>query len=118
MLRKLLVETDINLSNDLNNTSMKKMINATIVVKPGKVADFIEAAKSMIESSNAEPGCESYMFYQDPYENTRFIAVEFWKDQTAIDLHNNSNHFKAFIEKTREWQTVPALVKVMDVVTE
>jgi quinol monooxygenase YgiN len=96
----------------------KKIITATIVVKTEHVADFIETAKSMVENSNAEPGCESYMFYQDPFNKTRFIAVEFWKDQAAIDSHNNSAHFKAFIAKTSKWQTVPAEVKVLDVVSK
>jgi quinol monooxygenase YgiN len=94
----------------------KKIITATIVVKADRVADFIGTAKSMIASSNAEPGCESYMFYQDPYNKTKFIAVEFWKDQDAIDSHNNSTHFKAFIETISDWQTIPAEIKVLDVV--
>ena len=83
-----------------------KMITATIVLKGDKVDDFIKTAKSMIKSSNEEPGCESYMFYQDPYSKTRFIAVEFWKDQAAIDLHNNSDHFKTFIQTIGDWQTI------------
>jgi quinol monooxygenase YgiN len=82
------------------------------------VADFIEIADTMIKNSNAEPGCVGYMFHQYPYDKISFIAVEFWKDQAATDLHNNSAHFKAFIDKISLWQSVQAEIEVLDVVSK
>jgi len=54
----------------------KKMITAKVFVKPEYVASFLEVAKTLIDSSNAEPGCEGYMLYQNPYDNTKLIFVE------------------------------------------
>jgi quinol monooxygenase YgiN len=98
------------------DTLSKKMITAKIFIKPENVADFIEAAKVMIDSSNAEPGCESYMLYQNPYDNTKFIFVETWKDQAAIDAHFAMPYFVAWGPKTKDWLSQPGELKILDVV--
>lgn len=93
----------------------KKMITARVYIKPEKVSDFIEAAKYIIDSSNAEPGCESYQLYQDPYDETKFIFVEVWKDQMAIDNHFSMSYFKAFGPKTKDWLLQDTELKIYDV---
>ncbi len=94
----------------------KKLITARVYVKPEKVADFIEAAKLMIDSSSAEAGCESYRLYQDPYNPADFIFVETWKDQAAIDAHFAMPYFTAWGPKTKDWMAKPTELKIMDVV--
>ena len=94
----------------------KKMITAKVFVKPEYVASFLEVAKTLIDSSNAEPGCEGYMLYQNPYDNTKLIFVETWKDQAAIDKHFSMSYFKAFGPKTQDWLSQPTELKIMDVV--
>ena len=95
---------------------LKKMITAKVYLKPEHVADFIEAARAMIDSSNAEPGCESYMLYQDPYDNTKLIFVETWKDQAAIDTHFAMPYFIAFGPKIQDWLAQPTEIKILDVI--
>jgi quinol monooxygenase YgiN len=93
----------------------KKMITARIFVKPEKVNDFIAAARAMIDSSNMEAGCESYQLYQNPYDKTKFIFVEVWKDQMAIDNHFGMPYFKAFGPKTKDWLQQDTELKIYDV---
>jgi quinol monooxygenase YgiN len=100
----------------LTDTISRKMITASVFVKPDHVADFIESAKAIIDSSNAEPGCEAYMLYQNPYDNTKFIFVETWKDQAAIDNHFSMSYFKAFGPKIQDWLLQPTEIKIYDVV--
>jgi quinol monooxygenase YgiN len=94
----------------------KKMITARIFVKPEKVTDYIQMARTLIDSSTAEPGCESYMLYQDPYDKTRFIFVEIWKDQVAIDNHFTMSYFREFGSKTGSWLAQPTELKIFNVV--
>jgi quinol monooxygenase YgiN len=72
----------------------------------------------MIDSSNAEPGCISYMLYQNPYDNTQLIFVETWKNQAAIDAHFNMSYFKAFGPKTAEWISQPTELKIYDIMLQ
>lgn len=94
------------------------MIVAKLTVKPEKVKAFTEAAKEIIEKSNKEPGCKSYQLYQDPYNSTKFVFVEEYKDQAAVDAHFASDYFKAFGPKIADMVAEPAKIKIISVAKE
>lgn len=96
----------------------KKMIVAKVFVKPGKETVFIREARTMIDSTLKEAGCESYQLYQDPYEKTNLIFVETYKNQAAIDAHFGSNYFKAFGPKTKDLIAKPTDLKIYDIAGE
>jgi quinol monooxygenase YgiN len=97
------------------DTVTKKIITAHVFVKAEKIADFIKAAQPLIDSSKAEAGCESYMLYENPYDKTKFIFVEVWKDQLAIDNHFTMSYFKAFGPKVKDWLLQDTELKIYDV---
>ncbi|MDR2914335.1 MAG: antibiotic biosynthesis monooxygenase [Tannerella sp.] len=74
----------------------RKIIVARAVVKDGKEAAFIDAAKAVVEATRKEPGCFSYTLYQSPMAPASFIFYEEYEDDAAIDTHANSDHFKVF----------------------
>ena len=94
------------------------MIVAKLKVKPDKIKAFTEAAKEMIEKSNKETGCKSYQLYQDPYDNTRFVFVEEYKNQAAVDAHFASDYFKAFGPKMVDLVAEPGKIKIVTVAKE
>jgi quinol monooxygenase YgiN len=94
------------------------MIVAKVSVKPDKIKDFTEAAKEMIENSNKETGCKFYQLYQDPYENTKFVFVEEYQNQAAVDAHFASDYFKGFGPKITDLITEPAKIKIVSVAKE
>jgi len=96
------------------NECTQRVIHANVFLKPEKVTDFIAAAKTMIDSSNMEPGCISYELYQDPYEGTRIIFVEVWKDQAAIDAHFQMPYFLAWGPRTADWLAKPTELKIFN----
>ena len=96
----------------------KKMITAKVFVKPGREADFIDAAKKMVENANKEEGCLGYMLYQDPYDKTNFIFVERYINQAAIDFHFETPYFKEFGTITADMTSKPAEVKILDIAGE
>lgn len=96
----------------------KKMITAKVYIKPGKEAEFIEAAKTIIEKSNNEEGCTFYQLYQDPYIKTNFMFVESYKNQAAVDFHFATPYFTEFGTKIADMISQPAEIKVIDVAGE
>lgn len=96
----------------------KKMITARVYIKPGKEAEFIEAAKSIIEKSNNEEGCTFYQLYQDPYVKTNFMFVESYKNQAAVDFHFAAPYFTEFGTTIADMISQPAEIKVIDVAGE
>jgi quinol monooxygenase YgiN len=99
-------------------TENSMMITAKILVKADKVKEFIEAAKEMIEKANKESGCKFYQLYQDPYNNTRFMFVEEYKNQAAVDAHFATDYFKAFGAKIGPLVQEPAKIKIVTVAKE
>jgi quinol monooxygenase YgiN len=77
---------------------MQKIINARINIKPESIEQFISLAKTMVENSNTEQGCSIYKLYQEVGNPQSFIFYEVYENQDAVDLHNSTSYFKAFIE--------------------
>ena len=102
----------------VQSADFKKMIIAKVYIKPGKEADFIEAAKAMIGQSNKEEGCTFYQLFQDPYVKTNFIFVESYKNQAAVDFHFATPYFTEFGTKIADMIGQPAEIKVIDVAGE
>jgi quinol monooxygenase YgiN len=94
------------------------MIVAKVSIKPEKVKDFTEAAKEIIKLSNEEQGCSFYQLYQDPYDNSKFVFVEQYDNQAAVDAHFATEHFKGFGPKIGDMVLEPAQIKIVSVAKE
>ncbi len=68
----------------------------TFIAKDGDEAKMKNLLIAMVEPSKAEDGCLLYDIYQ--YENNRrkFMAVETWRDEKALDGHKASEHYKVY----------------------
>lgn len=96
----------------------KMMIIAKVSVKPDKTRDFIAAAREIIEKSNNEAGCSFYQLYQDPYDNSKFVFVEEYKNQAAVDAHFATEHFNGFGAKIGDLISGPPEIKIITVAAE
>lgn len=93
----------------------KMMIIAKLSVKTERSKDFTEAAKEMIENSNKESGCSFYQLFQDPYDNSKFVFVEEYKNQAAVDAHFAADYFKAFGPKIGDFILGQPEIKIITV---
>jgi len=75
------------------NTITKRV---TFIAKEGSEAKMKELLTAMVEPSKAEDGCIFYDIFQ--YENNRrkFMAVESWRDEAALDGHKASEHYAVY----------------------
>lgn len=96
----------------------KMMIVARLSIKPDKITNFTDTAKEMIEKSNKESGCTSYQLYQDPYTNSKFVFVEEYKNQAAVDAHFATDYFAAFGPKIADFLAGAPDIKVFSVAKE
>jgi quinol monooxygenase YgiN len=94
------------------------MIVAKVTIKPEKIKDFIAVGKEMVEKSNKESGCKSYQLYQDPFNSNKFVFVEEYKNQAAIDSHFATDYFKAFGPKVKDLVAEPTKIKIITVAKE
>jgi len=68
----------------------------TFIAKEGCEAKVKELLSAMVAPSKAEEGCLFYEIFQ--YENNprKFMAVETWRDETALDGHKASAHYAVY----------------------
>lgn len=101
-------------TNMVVNECSQRIIHATLFLKPEKVDEFKQAVKSIIDSSNMEPGCIRYELFQNPFDETNFIFVEVWKDQAAIEAHFKMPYFIAWGPKTADWYAKPTELAIFN----
>jgi len=77
-------------------------IIAVMKVKPESIEDIKPIFQAVVTGSQQEEGCISYNLYQDIKDNTKFVMVEEWKSQAAIDFHNTTEHYKTFKESSAD----------------
>lgn len=71
-------------------------IVASIVAKEGYQEDVLKAMQNVVNETRKEDGNVSYDLHQDTTNPMKYIILEVWKSQEAIDLHNASAHFGIF----------------------
>jgi quinol monooxygenase YgiN len=74
-----------------------RAILAYLTAKPGKEAEFREKMTAQAKRClGNEAGCLQFDVVQDPKNPTRFVMLEVYKDDAAIQAHQDSQHFKDF----------------------
>lgn len=79
---------------------MLKIISKN-VVKEGKVDEFKNLAKELVNESLKEEGCISYSLNEDINNKNVLTFIEEWKDKEAIEVHNSSEHFTSIVPKLK-----------------
>lgn len=87
----IIVKTDME-----ERTGDELKIIAVMKVKPESIDALKPIFQAVVTGSQEEEGCISYNLYQDINDPAKFVMVEEWKSQAAIDFHNNTEHFKTF----------------------
>jgi len=68
----------------------------TFIAKEGCEDKMKELLSAMVKPSKKEQGCLFYEIVQ--YENNRrkFMAVETWENEAALDGHKSSEHYAVY----------------------
>jgi quinol monooxygenase YgiN len=74
--------------------------------------------QEVITKSKAEEGNAIYNLFADLKEKNKFVLVEEWKGQAAVDTHFATEHFKKFGALMDEVAATPAKIKIFEVFNE
>ena len=78
------------------------IVSGSIVIDPANTERATELTSARVAAMSAEPGNLSYGFYADVEQPGRYQLYEEWETQEAIDGHNASEHFAAFMVASAE----------------
>jgi quinol monooxygenase YgiN len=69
---------------------------ATLKVQEGKTAEFEAVFGDLAGQVRAnEPGNKLYQVFKSRKEANTYVVMEIYADQSALDAHGKSDHFKA-----------------------
>lgn len=71
---------------------------ALVAVHEGQEAAFEAAAAPCIEATRKEAGCLSYLLHRDVSHAGRFVFIEAWRDQAALDQHMQQPYLRTLVE--------------------
>ena len=72
---------------------------ARVKARPGKVNELLSVLSSLVEPTRKEPGCLSYELLQNNEDPTEFTLIEEWQNNTALESHFATKHFKDALVK-------------------
>ena len=72
---------------------------ARVKARPGKVNELLSLLSSLVGPTRKEPGCISYILLQNNQDPTDLILIEEWKNNTALESHFATKHFKETMTK-------------------
>ncbi len=70
--------------------------SVTFVAKDGCEDKMNELLSAMVAPSKKEKGCLFYEIFQYENDTKRFMAVETWEDEEALNGHKTSEHYKIY----------------------
>lgn len=73
-------------------------IVANFDVKPDCADKFIRLAAECTRGSRKENGNLSYKVFRERGDKTRFTFIEEWLNDVAVDKHNETPHFRLFLD--------------------
>lgn len=91
-----------------------KVINASFFIKEDQRENFLSDTKELISETRKEEGCLAYNLYESLEERNAFIMVELWKDQAAINNHNQSSLLQTFISKVADYSIKAPDLKIFE----
>jgi len=77
------------------------MSTITIMARLTAKSDAVEAVKAevmkMVAPTRQEDGCLEYRLHQDNDNLAVFVFYENWKNQSCLEQHLQSSHYKAYV---------------------
>ncbi|GAX01287.1 putative quinol monooxygenase [Secundilactobacillus silagei] len=90
-----------------------KVINVKLVVKPGEQDRYEAFIDKLVQGSRAEAGNVSYDHFKKIGSETDYEIIEHWQDGAAVDFHNETPHFKAFLAGVGDFLTEDPVITRM-----
>lgn len=73
------------------------VITADFSVKKDYINDFVKLAAECTKHTKKEPGNLSYRVFAKRDDESKFTFIEEWANDTAIEKHGDSAHFRVFM---------------------
>lgn len=78
-------------------TDKNILIVAKFTARAGKADELKKVLNNGVKPARAEEGCLHYDLYRSVEDGNVFLFHETWRDDEAIEIHDNQPHFKTLM---------------------
>lgn len=78
-------------------TDKNILIVAKFTARAGKADELKKVLNNGVKPARAEEGCLHYDLYRSVEDGNVFLFHETWRDDEAIEIHGNQQHFKTLM---------------------
>lgn len=86
-----------------------KTVIVQVEVKLGFVQAFLIETERSRKATRDESGCMGYDIFQNADNECKFVLVETYVSDAAIEIHKQTPHFLEWREKVQELMEVPRI---------
>lgn len=91
------------------------VVTGEIEFHPDDAWPATAAALKMMDASAAEEGCLAYRFYTDILNLKRLRVYEEWRDEAALQAHQETEHMAAFKKTLSSLRVVERKIAKLEV---
>ncbi|WP_214700602.1 putative quinol monooxygenase [Exiguobacterium sp. s57] len=88
------------------------LVNATFDIQASQRENFLRDIQVLIDSSKQEAGCVGYDLYESTSVENRFVMIENWEDQAALEQHNQNPVLINFAQNVANYVSAKPVVQV------
>ena len=89
---------------------------ATFSPKTDQESTVESILRGMVGPTRNEPGCLRYELYAAAGPERRFVLLEAYADQTALEAHRASEHYKSYRSRIGDLLKEPIKVILLDAI--
>ncbi|WP_214827794.1 putative quinol monooxygenase [Exiguobacterium algae] len=90
------------------------LVNATFDIQASQRENFLQAIQTLIDSSKQEAGCVGYDLYESTSVENRFVMIENWEDQAALEQHNQNPVLLNFAQNVANYVSAKPVIQVAE----
>lgn len=90
-------------------------ISARLVIEPGRVDEYLQAAQDVIRHTREEQGCELYAFARDIQQPNVIWISEQWQSDAALQQHFATEHLGRFLKRVADIELLDIDVRKYEV---
>jgi quinol monooxygenase YgiN len=84
------------------------LVTGRVQVPPARRGAFLALARDMCSASREDDGCIGYRVYEDLEQPDRYVFVEEWRDEQALQSHFARPHTTSFMSALVPMLDAPA----------
>ena len=88
------------------------LVTAVMKIKEEHRENYLAEVERLVNAANKEEGALYYDHFENTNEPQTFAFIEKYKDEVALEAHNQSEHFQTFFKEIENYSLEAPKIEV------